>query len=59
MVKSLHQGMELTQKMFLQVLEKFNVEQIAPLGEVFNPELHEAISMKEDKEWRGCHLMLN
>ena len=49
MVKTLHHGMELTHKMFLQALEKFGVEQVCPLGEAFNPDRHEAISMKEDK----------
>jgi molecular chaperone GrpE len=49
-VKSLHHGMELTHKMFLQVLGKFNVEQVSPLGQAFNSELHEAISVREDKD---------
>ncbi len=48
-VKALYEGMALTHKMFLGVLEGFHVAQINPLGEAFNAENHEAISMKEDK----------
>ena len=49
-VKALYEGMVLTHKMFLEVLEGFHVVQVDPKGEAFNAELHEAISMKEDKE---------
>ncbi|OGT31293.1 MAG: nucleotide exchange factor GrpE [Gammaproteobacteria bacterium RIFCSPHIGHO2_12_FULL_35_23] len=43
------EGVELTYKLFLDVLTKFNVKQLNPLKEKFNPQLHEAISMQEDK----------
>ena len=33
--------------MFIQVLEKHGLEQIDPLGEKFDPEKHQAISMTE------------
>ena len=49
MVKALSEGMALTQKMFLEVLEGFNVSQVDPIGKPFDSEHHEAISMKEDK----------
>lgn len=45
--KELLEGMQLTLKMFLSTLEKFGVKQIAPEGEKFNPEQHEAVSMQE------------
>lgn len=45
--KELLEGMQLTLKMFLSALEKFGVKQIAPEGEKFNPEQHEAVSMQE------------
>lgn len=44
---SMHEGLELTMKLFLDVLAKQGVEQIDPVGEPFNPELHEAMSMQE------------
>lgn len=48
--KSMHEGLELTMKLLLDMLKKSDVEQIDPLGEAFNPELHEAMSMQEDKD---------
>lgn len=47
---SLREGMELTLKKFLDVLQKFGVQPIDPQGEKFNPELHEAVSMQESSE---------
>jgi len=37
-------GIELTLKMFLDVLNRFGVKAIAPLSEPFDPALHEAVS---------------
>ncbi len=39
------EGVELTLKSFLDVLRRFNVEQLDPAGEPFNPERHEAMAM--------------
>lgn len=45
-VKALNEGVEMTLKMLLNALEKFNVEQVDPQqGDAFNPELHQAMSM--------------
>lgn len=44
------EGMELTLKLFDSTFEKFNVKEINPLGEVFNPQLHEAITLAESAE---------
>ena len=41
----MEEGLELTLKLFLDVLKKYHVEQIDPIGEVFNPEKHEAMAM--------------
>jgi len=41
------EGMELTVKMFADILEKFEIEKINPTGESFNPEFHQAMSMQE------------
>jgi molecular chaperone GrpE len=46
-VARLKEGSELTLKMLGTVLEKFNIKEINPLNEVFNPEYHEAMSIQE------------
>ncbi len=43
---AMHEGLELTMKLFLDVLGKFDVTQLNPVGEVFNPTQHEAMSMQ-------------
>ena len=45
-VSKLREGTELTLKMLSDAMGKFGVEQIDPLNEVFNPELHQAMSMQ-------------
>lgn len=42
----LREGTELTLKLFGDVMGKFGVERIAPEGQPFNPELHQAMSMQ-------------
>lgn len=42
---SLRQGVELTLKAFLDTLSKYGVQVIDPVGEEFNPELHEAVGV--------------
>lgn len=49
-VVKLREGTELTLKMFQDVLQKNGVQQINPMGEAFNPQLHEAMSMQESAE---------
>ena len=44
---SIREGLELTLKMFNAALEKFGVKEVNPVGEKFNPELHQAMSMQE------------
>jgi molecular chaperone GrpE len=41
-------GVDLTLKMLLTSLEKFGVKPVNPVGEAFNPETQQAISMQED-----------
>ena len=43
-LKGLLEGVEMSQKMLLDGLQKFNVTQVDPHGEPFNPELHEAMT---------------
>lgn len=47
----LKEGMELTLKMFRDVLEKYGITEVETEGEKFNPEKHEAVSMQEQD---GC-----
>lgn len=47
---AMHEGLELTMKLFLDMLEKAQVEQLNPVGEAFNPEVHEAMSMQETSD---------
>ena len=44
---SIREGSELTTSMFIQVLQKSGLEAVDPLGEKFDPEKHQAISMIE------------
>jgi len=48
--ESIREGSELTMNMFTQVLERSGLQQINPLGEKFDPERHQAISMVEIKD---------
>lgn len=43
----MYQGLQLTIKLFLDVLQKNSVEQLDPTGERFNPQEHEAMSMQD------------
>ncbi len=43
--KAIREGIEMTLGMFLSGMEKFNVEQVNPEGQPFNPEHHQAMSM--------------
>jgi len=45
-VVKLREGMELTLKQFHAALAKFNIEIIDPVGQAFNPECHQAMSMQ-------------
>lgn len=44
-IKALRDGVQMTHKMFIDSVSKFNVEVLDPQGEVFNPEHHQAMSM--------------
>ncbi len=46
----IREGVELTLKMFLDVMKKFGVEPIDPMGESFDPQLHQAMSMQPSSE---------
>jgi molecular chaperone GrpE len=48
-VNAVLEGISLTLKLFYGTIEKFGVVQINPEGEVFNPELHQAVSVLEEQ----------
>lgn len=45
---ALHTGVELTLKLLQNLFTKFSVKVVNPIGEAFDPALHEAMSMQED-----------
>jgi molecular chaperone GrpE len=47
-VENYKNGVELTNKQLFNVFEKFNIAEINPLGEKFDPNKHQAISMLEN-----------
>ena len=49
-VNSYKNGVELTQKQLINVFEKFGIHEIKALGEKFDPNQHQAISMVESEE---------
>lgn len=48
--EQLDEGNKLLLSMFKQLFEKNNIQEINPKNEVFNPELHQAVSTIEDKK---------
>ncbi len=51
-VSALVEGMQLTHKLLLDILEKFQVTPVNPVaGAQFDPALHQAIFMQETAEW--------
>lgn len=45
-VEKIREGMSLTHKVLLDAMKNHHVEVIDPLGEAFNPDLHQAVSMQ-------------
>ena len=46
-VKAIKEGVELTLKGFIDCFKRFNIEPVDPLGEPFDPQLHQAMSIQE------------
>lgn len=46
-LEKVKEGIELTLKQLLTIFHKFNIKQLDPLGEQFNPGYHEAMAMEE------------
>ena len=49
-INSIADGVDLTLKSLLDVLKRFNIEQIDPAGEPFDPQLHQAMSMVDNAD---------
>ena len=49
-IRPMREGMELTYKLLLDTLKRFQVERLDPQGEPFNPEQHQAMAMEESAE---------
>ena len=46
-VKAIYEGVDLTLKSFNDCFSKFAIESVDPLGEPFDPQLHQAMSMQD------------
>jgi len=44
------EGMQMTIKMFTDALQKVGITQVDPMGEAFNPDFHQAMSMVESAD---------
>ena len=49
-VKAIYAGVDLTRKSFEDCFKRFNIEPIDPLGEPFDPQKHQAISLQENPD---------
>ncbi len=57
-VIAMREGIELTYKLLLDTLKRFSIEQLSPLGEIFDPNLHEAMVMQESEEHEPNSVMM-
>lgn len=49
-VKAIYEGVDLTLKSFVDCFNKFSIEAVDPMGEPFDPELHQAMSIQENPD---------
>jgi molecular chaperone GrpE len=50
-IDNIREGMKLTLKQFEALMEKQNLEVVDPLGEKFDPKLHQAMAMQPSEEY--------
>lgn len=55
-VKALFDGVQLTLKELLSTVARFGVEPVGAVGELFNPDLHQAISMQPAEGVESNHI---
>ena len=49
-LKEFYDGIELTLKLILEILQKFEITPVHPLGQPFDPKQHMAVTTKEDDD---------
>lgn len=49
-IEKIREGLDLTLKMMASAMEKFEVREVSPLGQKFNPDLHQAMAMQESAD---------
>lgn len=49
-VKAIHEGVDLTLKSFSDCFAKFKIEAVNPLGEPFDPAMHQAMTIQENPD---------
>jgi len=57
-LNSLSEGLRLTHKNLIASLEKFEVKAIDSIGQPFDPNIHEALTMEESAEVPASHVLL-
>jgi molecular chaperone GrpE len=55
---TIRQGLEMTLKMFQDVMARFHVEALDPTGQKFNPQEHEAMTMQPSKDHEPNTVMM-
>ena len=55
--EKLKEGNEMLLSMFKKLFESNSVKEINPLNEIFNPEFHQAISTKSDKNFKNNQIL--
>jgi len=49
-VKAIYEGVDLTLKSFMDCFSRFHIETVDPMGEPFDPSLHQAMSIQENPD---------
>lgn len=57
-VKNIFVGIDMIKKMFLETLEKHGLKQINPLGEIFDPNFHEALAQQPAEGKKEMEIIL-
>ena len=55
-VEQIKEGVALTKKVFDTAMGKFGLEAVEPLGDKFDPELHQAMAMQPSEEYEEGHV---
>lgn len=55
-VEQIREGIGLTMNVLKAAMEKFSVVAVDPLGEKFNPDLHQAMAMQPSEEYENDHV---